>query len=203
MKIKEKKKINIWKYALLLLVAIIIGGSIFLYTRITENREPLLREESYKQWKADDPSFQVQITKEQVNKLINEYLDKFLDNSSIKYGFLLEEQALFTGDYEFFGETVTFYLYFEPYVLDNGNVLFKAKSLSIGTLEVPISTIMGYIKNHYSIPKWVEIDPKEETILFDLSAIIFKDYFGFQAKQIDLIENNILFDVYLDPGYFQ
>lgn len=190
------KKINIWKYLFFFLLALIIGGGIFLIKEITSKREDIKVVDEYKAWDKKDAAFLLSMNKEQVNKLINKYLSEFLDNETIKYGFILEERALFTGQYKIFDEEVSFYLYFEPNVLEDGNVLLKAKSLSIGTLEIPISTIMSYIKNNYSLPEWVVVDAENESITLNLDKITFNNM-AFKAKQINLLEDKIIAEVFL------
>ena len=49
------------------------------------------------------------------------------------------------------GHDIPFYLYFDPYVMANGNVQLKAKSLSIGTLGLPIKEVLKFAKRSYKL----------------------------------------------------
>ena len=98
---------NPWKLAFFILIGIIIGTAIFLYIRITAERE---KSSVLKTPIAvmGEPAFQVQITKDQANQLINFYLNEFQTNSSIKYKFTLENQALLNGIFHFLGHDLNF-----------------------------------------------------------------------------------------------
>ena len=187
---------NPWKLAFFILIGIIIGTAIFLYIRITAERE----KSSVLETPAvvtGEPSFQVQITKDQANQLINFYLNDFQAKSPVKYRFVLENQALLNGTFHFLGHDLNFYLYFEPYVLDNGDVQLKAKSISIGRLSLPISELMSYVKNNFKLPSWVETDTKNEQMIIHLSQYKLANGMYVQAEKIDLLDDNIKFNVFL------
>ncbi len=54
--------------------------------------------------------------------------------------------------------------------MDNGNIQLKRLDLSIGSLNLPVSQIMATVKHDYKFPKWVAIDPKDQTIVLKLNA---------------------------------
>lgn len=193
---QRRKFENPWKLAFFVLIGILIGTIIFLYIRITTEREKssVLEQSAIA---TGEPTFQVQITKSQANQLINFYLNGFQANSPIKYTFVLENQALLNGTFNFLGHDLNFYLYFEPYVLDNGDVQLKAKSISIGKLSLPISELMRYVKNNFKLPTWVEIDTEKELMILHLSQYKLESGMHFQAEKIDLVDDDIKFNVFL------
>jgi uncharacterized protein YpmS len=194
---KQKwKKIleNPWKLAFFTLLGILIGSIFFLFIRITDNREPRIEKTHFIK---SDSSFEIQLTKRQTNQIINSYLKELQKKSKIKYNFTLENQALLRGNFIFLGHRLNFYLYFEPYVIDNGDVKLKVKSISIGTLSLPNSELMKFMKNNFKLPSWVEIDGANEIIVLHLKQFKLKNGIYFEVKQINLVDDIIKLNVHL------
>ena len=141
-----KKSINYWKIAFLVLVGILLGTTVFFASRIFQQRETGLNESAELVQREGSPVLTVNSNKSQVNQLIDFYLSDFQKDQEVKYNFELRNEALLTGEFQVLGFPITFYLYFDPYVTEEGNVQLKAKSLSIGTLDLPTSEVMKMIK---------------------------------------------------------
>jgi uncharacterized protein YpmS len=194
---KRKFKLeNPWKLAFFVLIGILAGVICFVAFRVTRVSEAdnLTGQSDIVN---EDPTFQIQLNKSQTNQLINFYLDEFQKDSGVEYSFSLENQALFTGTFEILGHKLKFYLYFEPYVTDSGEIELKAKSLSVGTLSLPISELMNYVKNNFKLPSWVEINSSDELIILHLNQFKYKNGISFNAEQIDLVDDVIVINVYL------
>ena len=125
------------------------------------------------------------------------FLTDFQKDSDIKYEFYLENQALLKGQFNFLGAKINFYLYFDPYVMDNGNVQLKARDLSIGTLNLPISEVMSMITRSYKFPDWVEVSTKDQTIELKLDQFKMQNGLFIKADHIDLVGDDIQFSLYL------
>lgn len=190
-------QLNKWKVAFFALIAIVIGSGIFLFTRITEKRELVQAEIPALVDREGSPVLNIRSNKEQINALIAFYLDEYQKDSDVQYDFVLENEALLTGEFKILGFPVTFYLYFDPYVMDNGNVQLKATSLSIGTLGVPINEVMKMIQRNQSLPEWIEIDPKEETVMIRLDQFRMQNGLFIKADKINLIDDEIQVSLYL------
>lgn len=89
------------------------------------------------------------------------------------------------------------YLYLKPELIENGNLKFTVESVSIGNLIMPTSEILKYVNKEYNIPKWVDINSKEETITMYLDKFIMKDGTTLSASNFDLINDEISFNVTL------
>lgn len=196
---KVKKPVNRWKIAFFLLIGILIGVSLFVYVRVSAVREPQLEEQTKITAKqtTGDPVLQVQMNKKQMNELIDYSLQEFLSNSKMTYRFYLENQALLNGTFKVLGKDIQFYLYFDPFVLENGNIELQAKSLSIGTLSLPILEVMNFIKKSYDIPEWIEIHPKKKTIIVNLNKFQLQNGMYVRARKMNLIDDDIRLDLYL------
>src|SRR5690625_4153173 len=76
--------------------------------------------------------FVIHTTKENLNELINAYIDKMLAQSNHKYHVSLEEDVHLSGDIPVFSTTVPLSIHLEPEVQDNGDLVLRQKSISIG-----------------------------------------------------------------------
>lgn len=193
----EVKRKNYWKWAFLILLGVVLGSSIFLGSRIFANREPDFAEVPAITQRQGEPVLTINTNKEKVNQMISFFLSDYQKDQDIEYKFYLENEALLNGTFEVLGFPVNFYLYFDPYVMENGNVQLKARSLSIGTLSLPMKDVMNMIKRNYKLPDWIEINPNDLTIMLRLDQFRMQNGMYIQANKIDLVNNDIRFSLYL------
>ena len=190
-------KLNPWKAAFLFLVAVLIGGFLLLFTRLTQERENVSQIIAENVVREGDPVLTINSNKEQVNRFVDFYLADLQKDAEQQYQFVLKNEALLTGEFDLLGFPVSFYLYFDPFVMANGNIQLKAKSLSIGALGLPINQVLKMIQNNSKIPEWIDIQPKEEMIILRLDQFELKNGMFFRADKINLVDNEIQLNVYL------
>lgn len=188
---------NYWQYAFLTLLGIVLAFFIFVGVRVTGTREVEFRKAQEQLVLPDEPSFQISTNKAQLNKVISFYLNDFLKDSGVQYTFYLENQALLNGTFKVLGYPMEFFLYFEPYVMQDGNIQLKAKNVSIGSLGLPVSHVMKQVAG-FDIPKWVEIDPEKEHIILHLDQLVIGNNIHLRADRINLVDDDIRMSVYLD-----
>ena len=189
-----KKPLNWWKWLFIALVAILLGSGAYLGVKLTT---PPPADTSSEQLIKRDPTFAINLKKLQVNAVISYYLNHYLKDSKIKYEFDLDDQAILKGKFKLLGYPVPFSIYFDPYVKENGDVQLKARRMAIGSLSVPIKTVMNYIGNSYKFPKWVVLDSKQKTILLKLNQFKMKNGMQIKATRIDLPNDKIDLNVYI------
>lgn len=195
--IKDKiKQINPWKAAFFCLLVVVLGTGAFLTSRIFAIREPNYTA-TPEVPRNGDPILTITTNKEKVNQVIDYYLEEYLDNSDIQYHFALENEAMLTGEFEILTFPVTFYLYFDPYVMENGNVQLRAKSLSIGTLNLPVSEVMKMVKRNFKFPEWIEVNSEEQNIMIRLDKFQMGNGLFMKANRINLLDDEIQFSLYL------
>ena len=200
---KEKNHVSVlslfknpWRLAFLTLLALVIGFFSVLMFRISTPRmtydvkTPIIETK-------ENPIFDINMKKSQVNDAINFFLEESMKESGVDYSFVLENQAMIDGTFNLLGHETHFYLYFEPYVLNDGNVQLKAKSLSVGSLNVPIPAMINYISSTTDLPEWVEMDADQQLINLHLNKFQLDNGMSIKAKKINLINDEISFSIYL------
>jgi uncharacterized protein YpmS len=192
----QKNRLNYWKWAFLFLLSIVLGIVIWLTTQLTPfiQGEPNL---SLNEPTKDEMTFQIQAHKKDLNQLVTNYIDEELSNKQVDFNFILDEQAQLSGAFQLFGRDVGFSLFLDPFVMENGNLQFKATRISVGALDLPISFAMNLIKSQLDVPDWVAINTKKEIIVFNLNEFYLKSGMHFNADKIDLEEDDIRLNVFM------
>ena len=187
-------KKNYWKYAFIALVAIIVVGLGFIGTKVFSSPRDNYQVSS-KIIDQDAKVFTVNMTKQEANKMAQYYLKNTLNDGKTDYQLILKKDAELTGDVKFLGAKINFTILMQPYAKTNGDVLLKAKKMKIGDLSLPISFVMNYIKNSFKTPNWVSIDGKDKSILLKFTKFTTKEGYGIRAKNLDLKNNKLSFEV--------
>ncbi len=193
---QQKSRLNGWKWAFLVLLSIVIGTIFWFFTQMTPViiGEPNLKTKTSN----DEVMFQVSTKKDDINQLVASYLkDEKIVKGPVNYQFKLEEQAQLVGTFQLFGKDVQFQLSLEPFVMENGNLQFKATGLSIGKFNLPITFALNQIESQLNIPDWVAIDSEQETLVFNLNEFTLDSGIHFSVDKIDLAENDIRINVYV------
>lgn len=105
-------------------------------------------------------------------------------------------EAALSGSSKFLGKLVKSVLTFDPLVLKNGDVCFKAKNLNIGACCVPMCFVLSYIGNSYKICKWVCLDSKAGTVGLKLSQFKLQNGMTLKANKLDLTNDDLELLVY-------
>lgn len=187
----KSQQIN-WKRRFIVLSTINVLGILllifYLYSPIPKKPYEVIEE----QWnQKDGTEFVIRTSKENLNDLINAYLDKLLTNTNQDFTVLLEEDVQLYGELPFFSSTVPLLIHFDPIVQSNGDIALKQKSISVGLLQLPNKKIMQYVDQHLPTPEWVIINPQEEEIYVKITEMDIRSNLEVKVEQFDLEKNNI------------
>ncbi|HEX6594030.1 MAG TPA: YpmS family protein [Bacillota bacterium] len=188
----KKEKLN-WRrmfYTLLTLNIIIVGtlATLLLWPVQDVN----IREHEVMQTNVSS-EFTIRTTKENLNDLVNAYLDKLLEDTKHHYSISLEDDVHLIGELPVFSSTVPLSVHFEPIVQTNGDVILKQKSISVGLLELPNKKILEYMDQYLPMPNWVIVNPKDEEIYVAVTNMDIKSNFEVSVEHIDLPANYLAF----------
>lgn len=181
-----------WKkffYTLLvvdIIVVVVLFGLIFWPVSETEQATPQEPDEQ------ESTEFVVRTTKENLNDLVNAYVHQLLRDTEHNYSVSLKgDDVHLIGELPVFSSTVPLSVHLDPLVQDNGDVILKQKSISIGLLELPNKKIMAYLKKYLPMPEWVTVNPEKEEIYVAVTEMDIRSNFDFAVEQFDLENNDI------------
>ena len=141
-------------------------------------------------------ALQIKTNKQDLNRIINHYLDTEL-SSTYDYRVLLTDQVELYGAIPIFNEELNVKLTFEPKPLENGDLELQQKNMSIGNLSLPPSLVLKFIQNSYSLPEWIMIQPSKEKIYVSLNTFKLKSNFKVLVDEFNLKDDDIRFSLQL------
>jgi uncharacterized protein YpmS len=185
---------NKWKTGFFLLLGFIVIIVIILLSLIMI---PGDEKGNIKQTVPDNKnvSFEVISNKADLNVLINQYIKKEAADSPIDYSVQLQDEVELYGTLQFFSQEVDLKLTFEPEALDNGDLVLKQKSISVGSLHLPVSYVLRFIKEKYKLPNGVEIHPNEKIVHVNMQQLELKSDVRIKVQRFNLIKDDIAFTI--------
>lgn len=139
--------------------------------------------------------FQIQTDKEDLNALITHYIEKEGLNGPIDYHVLLDEEVELYGSIKVFSHELELKMTFEPEALDNGDLILKQESISLGGVHLPVNYVLKLIRDSYKLPEWVTIQPNDQTIYVALQNMELNNGIQIRAEKFDLRNNEISFSM--------
>lgn len=195
MRQRKTGRINLWKWAFLLLVSALVSLTLVLVTRMTTAREDLPAS-IVTTSETDTKVGTFTTSRDQLNETLNTYLQDYQAEGFTYQVYVTAQLVVFEGSYQIFGLTIPLNIYFQPSKLEDGSVQLTIAEISAGTLSLPKAEILTYLQKNYKLPKFVQVDATAGLVLVQLAAI--ENSLGIYAKAntIDLYNDQIIFDLY-------
>lgn len=197
MKRRDKLVKTRWKklfyFLLTVNIVILLGIILLIFWPVSNTTTP--SPEKVDEQKSSQ--FVVRTTKKNLNDLVNAYLDKLLDDSRHHYRIELKDDVHLIGELPVFSSTIPLSVHLEPIVQENGDVILKQKSISVGLLELPNQKIMEYMEKYLPMPEWVTVNPKEEEIYVAVTNMDIRSNFKVSIEHFDLEANNLAFKIHV------
>jgi uncharacterized protein YpmS len=143
----------------------------------------------------EEVGFEINTNKKDLNRIIQHYIQEEGLAGPIEYSVHLNDEVELDGSVPVFTSNLDFKLTFEPQALENGDVLLKQKSISVGALDLPVTYVLKVVRDSYNFPEWVKIQPKKEQIYVSLQEMELKSDFKVKANEFNLQEDRISFDL--------
>ncbi|MDQ0217964.1 DUF2140 family protein [Peribacillus cavernae] len=141
----------------------------------------------------EDIQFEINTNKNDLNKLINQYLAKEGMTGPIHYEVYLTNDVELFGTLPIFGKEMELKMTFEPKALENGDLVLRQKSISLGQMNLPVSYVLNFVNERYKTPDWVSIQPNDESIYVSLQNMKLKSDVRVKTERFDLKNDNITF----------
>ena len=191
-------QVNYWKWAFISLVALLVLGVVLLLQAI----RPINSVEDGEAVVAIDSRGEIEIvselSKEDVEFVLNSFLEVETKDSPASYQIKLEEELALDSKVEWMGLTIPFLLTFEPYATEDGNLQLRAQSVEIASFSLPVSVIMAALGNQMDLPPFIQLDSESQMILVDFNAL--HDYYpyGIELKKVDLENDEIQLKLFVN-----
>ncbi|MBE3571195.1 MAG: YpmS family protein [Bacillales bacterium] len=184
-------KVNKWKRAFFLLLGVVLSIFVIFIGLILW---PVDQEELPKEKNVEKTvPFHVKTNKEDLNKVINSYIEKEKGDTPIDYYVKLQDDVDLTGKLDFFSTSVHFHMTFEPKALKNGDLILKQKGMSLGELNLPPSYVLKIAQDSYHFPNWVRIFPNQKMIYVSTKKMNLKNNVSVRVNEFNLPKNRISF----------
>ncbi|MBS4217380.1 YpmS family protein [Bacillus sp. FJAT-49711] len=190
------KKKNIWKFLFITLLSInilflfILGTMLFLAV----DQEPIPKTNVST---ANMSEFLIRTEKQDLNALINHYIEKEGLDGPIHYRVLLTDEVELYGEVQVFSQSMYLKMTFEPEALENGDLILRQKSLSLGDVKLPVTYILKFIRDSYKLPEWVIIQPNDKQIYVSLQQMKLKSGIQVRAEEFSLVDDRIAMKMFV------
>lgn len=184
---------NKWKIGFFILLGIMVAALLLVWGLITSPVEETNLEQGTNGADPDDVAFNVSTNKRDLNRVINHYLEEEAKNSQIDYKVLLTDEVELYGTLPLFSQELELRLTFEPQALKNGDLILNQRSISVGKLNLPVSTVLKFVRDSYDLPDAVNIQPKEERVYVSMQRLKLKSDIKVRVNEFDLTKDNIKF----------
>ncbi|MCC3357102.1 YpmS family protein [Bacillus sp. REN16] len=186
MKVKNK-----WKVFFLTLLAInLVFVLVFFGLLFAPNKEVSPKKKGVTN---DHVNLSVETNKEDLTRVINNFLKKEAKDTPLKYKVLLTERVMLLGTITVFGKEIDMVMTFKPEVLENGDLLLQQEAFTVGQVSLPVTFVLRYINDYYNLPEWVQIDAKKQDIYVYLSEMKMKSDTKVEVDTFDLSKDELRF----------
>jgi uncharacterized protein YpmS len=183
---------NKWKKGFFLLLGIDLLIFILIISLVLTPSDETGKVKNSKSNK-DTVSFKIKSNKNDLNQLINHYLKKEAADTPIDYQVRLGNEVELYGEIPFFSEKLNMKLTFVPKALENGDLQLKQKSISLGSLHLPVSTVLVFIRDNYKLPVGVDIRPNDKLVYVHMQQLKLKSDLKVKVDKFDLKKDDIAF----------
>lgn len=187
------RKLGVWKilFVSLLIINIICVLVIFYFIKGSSNMEL----PNYSSVSEGEVALDIVTNKENLNKLINHVIRNNETEDRLKYSLLLTDVVEFYTIIPIFNQEIQLVMTFIPEALPNGDILLKQQSLQLGRMNLPVSYVLSFIQKQNTLPKWVLLNPEDKEVYLALSEIEIEQQLILKAKNIDLKEDDLEFQL--------
>jgi len=189
-------KKNIWKLLFITLISInilvLLGLGMMLFLAV--DQEPIPETNMSTENMSE---FLIRTGKQDLNQLINHYIEKEGLDGPVHYRVLLTDEVELYGEVQVFSQSMFLKMTFEPEALENGNLILKQKSLSLGDVKLPVTYILKFIRDAYKLPDWVIIQPNDKQIYVSLQHMKLKSGIQVRVDEFSLVDDRIAMKMYV------
>ena len=195
-----KKPFNKWKIAfftlsgLVLLIVMIVV--VLFYKHFPEVSEDHFIQQSPS---ADEATFTIQTTKGRLNNLIASRIEQI--PSEIPYVVELQaDKVQFRSAFGVLGQQIPITVNFLPEVVDNGDLLLKVETFSLGLLNLPVEQVLQLISSWIDFEDWIVTYPVDRVVEIKVTEMKVneEDTIHFRFIRFDLEQDHIELEMVIE-----
>lgn len=172
----------------MLVIAIVYVGSLLTGTSesytLTDRPDP-----------AEGGQLFVETSKQDFEKLANKYIQEAVRDQPIPLQLVVEDKIALTSELTVFSLTIPVQMYFDPVVLEDGNIQLVQNQVDIGQLSIPPEEILKLLRSSIDLPNWMIVSPADESVFIDLGGLPIDGDLDIRAQEIDLENDEIILSV--------
>lgn len=195
--LSTSQQVNIWKWAFITL-SVLILSLVFFLIRILQPIEVSESNRNPSVISQDTIELSTSLNKNDTEKLLNTYLTYSIGEEFENYHIELSDALEINGKLNVFGTEVPFSLLFDPYVMENGNVQLRGKSVEVANSSLPVHLVMRLLGNQINFPDFIAFDSESQIIVLNLNELSMDLSFDLEMTQIDLINDVIEFNLQIN-----
>lgn len=191
--INSIKKMTTWhrRFILLALINGVLIVTLFVFLLLTPPVSDSLPDPTYQEELG--AKFTVETTKSDLNDLINTYINDVLKTNQANFDVIVDDDIQLNGELFAFGVPIPLRVTMDPVVMDNGDLVLKMNTLSLGLLDLPRGRILHYINRQVETPDWLYFDSENEQIYLAVTSIEIDSNLRFRVDALDLSTDSIIF----------
>lgn len=183
---RNKKRINGWKVSFLFLLFLNVVGFIFLFVNLTSSDIHLtVDENSQMQDVPSNETIRAEVTLHE--KDLEQLLQTLWvsdENTQVPV-IQINGDISFSGEWEFFGFQVPYYLKAEPFSLETGDLQLKVQTVQIGNLSMPVKSSLRLLAEPFTASLPIEVDVENEALEIHLTKVKTEQLWSIQLLRID------------------
>ncbi|MDO5708020.1 MAG: DUF2140 family protein [Andreesenia angusta] len=191
----KERKINLWKWAFLILIFSILISIIYILIRLnnaSNYSEYMENNEITNSTEIDNSlRFETKFTEDQFNELLKTVL---MDEKN-SYQIYFDKEVHFLGKLEILERKLPFEIKGRPKALKNGNIMVNISNIEAGGFDLPKNLILKAFA--IIIPKDIpmKIDLEKGNIIINLIDISKEQGLLIKAKNIDSLKDDYTFEI--------
>ncbi|MBU9674810.1 YpmS family protein [Planococcus sp. CP5-4] len=188
-----------WRFAFLVLLVLNLVAVIGFFLFITTPSDNFRAYQAESSPPPEGNTVVVNATKADFEGIANTYIAEAMEGQPIPLRLAVTDHVSLSTELTIFGVTLPILLTFDPVVLPDGNLLLEQRSVEVGQLDIPPESALKLLRDSVDLPEFMEVMPKEEEVLLNLTEIPINGGVSVRAASFDLEEDDIRLLVTIQP----
>ncbi|MDN5707852.1 MAG: YpmS family protein [Planococcus sp. (in: firmicutes)] len=188
-----------WRFAFFVLLVLNLVAVIGFFLFITTPSDNFKTYQAESSPPPEGNTVVVNTTKADFEGIANTYIADAMEGQPIPLRLAVTDNVSLSTELTVFGVTLPILLTFDPVVLPDGNLLLEQRSVEVGRLDIPPESALKLLRDSVDLPEFMEVMPKEEEVLLNLTEIPINGGVSVRAASFDLEEDDIRLLVTIQP----